>query len=169
MWKSAISYLNFWSCYALEDVFQQIISTQQCQVICKSEPLGIIAIIAGSTPLDLLIFLIAAALVYGNSVIVGLSSDSESSITAAELESVFQEKPNLVSVLVSSSSSLWQQFVANKNIASLWLVKNFCDCPAKSHSFKSIIGFEGVKDMTKLADFFEIYATKAKTIWLPGA
>ena len=161
--------MNFWSDYALENVFQQLISTKQCQVTCKSEPIGIVAIVAGSAPLDLLVFLIAAALVYGNSVIVGLASDAQSSITAAELEAIFHEKPNLVSALVSSTSSLWQQFIANKSVASVWLVKNFCDYPTERHSFKSIVGFDAAKDMTQLADFFEIYATKAKAIWLPGA
>lgn len=169
VWESAIKYLNFWSCYAVDDNLQQIIGTNYCQVICKSEPIGVIAIIAGLTPLNLLIFLIAAALVYGNSVIVGLSKDAESSITAADLEIIFQAKPNLVNVLVSSSSSLWQQFIANKNIASVWLVNDFCICKPENHSFKSIICFEGDNDMTQLADFFEIYATKAKAIWLPGA
>lgn len=167
-WKNCIDYLKFWSSYAIDGNYQQSFIENGCRIVSRAESLGVIAIIAGSTPLHKLIFLIAAGLMHGNAVIVGISSDEKCSITGTELENLFSAKPGLVNVMVDSSKVLWEQFVSDASISAVWLVKSYCKCFLKNCSYKNVVAIEDQQDMTIMAEFFEIYATKQKSVWLPS-
>lgn len=160
--------MTFWSNYTVNGMYQQSFSENGCRVITRAESLGVIAIIAGSTPLDKLIFLISAGLMYGNAVIVGISSDEKCSITGTELENLFSARPGLVNVIVDSSKVLWEQFVSDANISAVWLMKVYSKCFLNNCSYKNIVCVEDQVNMALLAEFFEIYATKQKSVWLPS-
>lgn len=122
---------------------------------------------AGSATIDMLFFLIGAALIYGNSVIIGLSIDEKSSITGSVLNDLFNDKTGLVNVILNDNEELWKQFIYDKNINCIWFVKNYCKCVSKNYNLKNIAGIEARSNMTVSAKCFEIYATKEKTIWIP--
>lgn len=164
-WRDSIRYLNFWCSYVVDSSYERIITAVGYRVLCVAEPLGVIGILAGSALLDTLIFMIAAGLASGNSVIVGVSNDENCSVTAVELKHIFQL--DVVHIIVGNSTVLWKQFIDSELVTSVWWVEGRCKGVLSKHGSKHLFEVKVVKDMTEIAEHFETCVTKPKCVWLP--
>lgn len=160
--------MKLWASYIVDETYQQSFSEKGFQIISRNEPLGVISIVADQTPIDELVFLISAGLAFGNVVVVGLSRNDKSSITATELENLFKTKPGLVNVVVDSDENLRSQFISNGDIASIWVSALHSKFKANDCTYRSMVEFGSLIDMEAVAEMYEIYATKQKSIWLPS-
>ena len=167
-WKLCADHLRFWFTFVTESAYEQNLFVHSCLVSCRSEPVGVVAILAGTILLEQLFFYVAAALVYGNVVIIGISTDQHSSTVASEFEQLF--KKDLVTVLLGTRGELWQQFTAASNIASVWFYQdpNSAQLPLTRTANHQTIYNLGVNfEPRAVAKSMETFATKAKCIWLP--
>lgn len=115
--------------------------------------------------LDTLIFMIGAALAFGNSVIVGVSNDENCSVPAVELKNIFQL--DVVHIIVGNSIVLWKRFIDSELVTSVWWVEGSCKGVLNKSGFKHLFEVKAVNDMTEIAEHFETRVTKPKCVWLP--
>lgn len=164
-YKNCAEYFDFWSSYAVDSMYEQIISVASCRVLCQTEPLGIIGIVAGSAFFDTVMFMVAAALAYGNTVIVGICRDR----VLYDVWEVTRFRillPDRVRVVVGESNAVWELFITNRNIDSVWFEEGDDMTPTKP-SFRRIFEINPDSNMLRWAESFETHATKQKCVWLP--
>lgn len=166
-WNLAIKNVMFWTWYAVENINEQIVLNKNHQILLKSEPLGVVGIITAAVPIDDLIFSVCAAIAYGNTVVLGIPTDRDTSVVAAEFENIFSSKPGLVSVIVNEEESLWKQFVKESAISSIWCVGRL-SVPTEAQCWtKNILRIGSRSNLPILAKLFEVHATKSKSVWHP--
>ncbi len=168
VWENAIRYVRFWALYRVRHAHQEILKTDHCRVICESLPLGIVGVLVGNARLDEIIFLISAALVHGNGVIIGLSTDQKINASDGDIiKAIFESEKGLVSVTANDGDTLLDELASEKNVVSLWYIKNRYNLSSQKRIFKNTVAVESPADMIDLAEFFEIHATKQRALWLP--
>lgn len=169
LWNLYVDSLRFWSTFVTESAYEQNLFVRNCMVSCKSEPFGIVAILAGAISLEKLFFYVTAALVYGNVVIVGISSDQRTPVVATEFEQLF--KKGLVTTLTGTSSELWKQFNTASEIASVWFYADRRGTQllpsSRTFNHQIVYNLSSKFELRTAAELLETYATKAKCVWLP--
>ncbi|XP_065210162.1 uncharacterized protein LOC135838454 [Planococcus citri] len=165
LWRFGIDSIKEWVSYTTDKVYEQSFHEKGFQIVSRNEPLGVIAILAHGKGVGELLFVISAALMFGNTVIVGILKNEEFPTLATELENLFKTKPGLVSVLVDTEESLRDQFTSNSDISSVWMGASFSRFNLKSCTLKDIFQIFGEKSESEM---LEISATRPKSIWFPS-
>lgn len=143
---------------------------QNCSVVCKSEPIGVVAILTGTMALDRLFFYVTSALAYGNIVIVGFSTDESSSAIAVEFEKLFEQ--GLVTVLMDTRIGLWRQFTTNSTISTVWIYMDEDSSKTTltrniNHQLIYNMHADHSQDFECVAERIEMLLTKGKCVWYP--